>query len=247
MMDFHCHLDLYPNALSLLPSVSKQNQFTLSVTTSPRAWVATSMRFSKHSNVVVGLGLHPELAADRKDELVTMFQQMRSVRYIGEVGIDGSIRSKSTVDVQTEIFKEIIDQCGMSGPHIVSIHSRSAATSVLNILETRSSDVHPILHWFSGSLRELERAITQNCWFSVNPKMLDSTHGRDIASHVPIDHILPETDGPFTNSNGQPYMPWDAMQIVKTLSILNNQPQALVEQIILSNGHRILETVDTKI
>ena len=54
MMDLHCHLDLFPNAISLLPQVNKRNVFTLAVTTSPRAWQASSRVMAKYTNIAVG-------------------------------------------------------------------------------------------------------------------------------------------------------------------------------------------------
>lgn len=65
MIDFHCHLDLYPDALKLLPIVSARNLFTLVVTTSPKAWLATSNVFAGYENIKVALGLHPEIAEQK--------------------------------------------------------------------------------------------------------------------------------------------------------------------------------------
>lgn len=61
-MDLHCHLDLYPNPLELAHKVNEQCGFTLLVTTSPKAWVATSKRMKVFSNIQTALGLHPEIA-----------------------------------------------------------------------------------------------------------------------------------------------------------------------------------------
>ena len=61
MIDFHCHLDLYPDALKLLPETARRNEFTLVVTTSPRAWLATSRVFAGYDNIKVALGMHPEI------------------------------------------------------------------------------------------------------------------------------------------------------------------------------------------
>lgn len=92
MIDFHCHLDLYPNGLSLAREVNDRNEFTLAVTTSPRAYYATSRVFAGLNNINVGLGLHPEIAQSKAGELEALIGGIAGARFIGEVGIDGSVR-----------------------------------------------------------------------------------------------------------------------------------------------------------
>ncbi len=38
MIDFHCHLDLYPDHAGVIAECERQEIFTLAVTTTPRAW-----------------------------------------------------------------------------------------------------------------------------------------------------------------------------------------------------------------
>jgi TatD DNase family protein len=65
MIDFHTHLDLYPNALEIFPRVNSENCFTLAVTTSPHAWLASKKIFSGYDNIKVALGLHPEIVTEK--------------------------------------------------------------------------------------------------------------------------------------------------------------------------------------
>ena len=92
MIDFHSHLDLYPNALSLLPRVARQNVFTLVVSTSPRAWLATSKVFAGYPNIKVALGLHPEIAVSKASEQDLLVSLVGQAEFIGEIGLDGSPR-----------------------------------------------------------------------------------------------------------------------------------------------------------
>jgi TatD DNase family protein len=62
----------------------------------------------------------------------------------------------------------------------MSIHSRRAAGAVLDRLEGHTGAGSPVLHWFSGTKRELERAMKLGCWFSVGPVMLQTEKGRDL-------------------------------------------------------------------
>ena len=86
------------------------------------------------------------------------------------------------------------------------------------------------MHWFTGNIKELQRAISLGCLFSINPKMCYSKSGKDIIMQIPLNKILPETDAPFTEKNGKLYMPWDtdvvdflAMQYGKSIIEIKNQ------------------------
>ena len=83
----------------------------------------------------------------------------------------------------------------------MSIHRRYAARAVLDRIKFYPHAGTPVLHWFSGSDQELNRAIHCGCWFSVGPAMLTSQKGRKL--------VLTETDGPFTQSNGRRLFPWE--------------------------------------
>ena len=38
MIDFHCHLDLYPKPSTVIREIAKRGTFVLAVTTTPKAW-----------------------------------------------------------------------------------------------------------------------------------------------------------------------------------------------------------------
>jgi len=97
MIDLHTHLDLYPNALDILARVNKENHFTMAVTTSPRAWLATSQVFKGHENIKVALGLHPEVADQKFGELdkaLTMYSAFEGFDESDLVGTLTSINSE---------------------------------------------------------------------------------------------------------------------------------------------------------
>src|SRR5438270_9304220 len=100
----------------------------------------------------------------------------------------------------------------------MSIHSRRASGAVLDFLEKYPEAGTPVLHWFSGSLRDLDRAIKLGCWFSVGPAMLSSDKGRTIAARMPCERVLTESDGPFAHLNETAIMPWQVMDAIRGLA-----------------------------
>jgi TatD DNase family protein len=212
-VDLHSHLDLYPDALGMLDEVNRRNAFTLVVTTSPRAWIGTTKMFRGYPNIHVALGLHPEIAERKAAEQSLLLSLVDKASYIGEIGLDGSPRFRNSLPLQESIFSSVVAQCQTSGEKVMSIHSRGAAGRVLDVLERYPGTSKPILHWFSGTTKELQRAIALGCWFSVGPAMLESAKGRNLLRLMPVDRVLPETDGPFAQINGSPLLPWDAVSI----------------------------------
>lgn len=220
MIDLHSHLDLYKNALNLLPEVAKRNIFTLVVTTSPRAWVATSRVFSGYENIQVALGLHPEIVTQKKKERELLIDSILKTKFLGEIGLDGSHRFRKSYELQESILNDVLNECELQGGRIMSIHSRGAASRVLDFLEQYPKSGKAILHWFSGTISEVQRAILLGCWFSVGPAMLKGAKGLRILKELPIDKILPETDGPFVTQNNLPILPWQGIEILKEIKNL---------------------------
>ena len=229
MMDLHTHLDLYPDALRLAHKVNDTNSFTLCVTTSPRAWEATSRVFSQFSNIEVALGLHPEIVSRKYVELNLLLRYISLVDYVGEIGLDGSPQNSSSRIMQKHIFENVLSETSRVGGRVLSIHSRRAVSEVLTILRAYPKAGIPILHWFSGSMSELNDAVNLGCYFSVNALMATSEKGAKLISLMPHDRVLPESDGPFALQNGEPLSAMSSNDVVLELSRIWNMPQAEVQ------------------
>lgn len=216
-MDLHCHLDLYPNPLELAHKVNERCEFTLLVTTSPKAWIETSKRMKVFGNIQTALGLHPEIANLKYDELSLFIDNIKKTRFIGEIGLDGSEKYKEIFGIQGEIFEKVIAECNSQGNKIISIHSRGAVKEVLNVLLRYPNCGKPILHWYSGSLKDLKVAIKLGCRFSIGLQMIKSKKGKEIIRNIPKELVLLETDGPFTSLNNDFLYPWDTEKVIPYL------------------------------
>lgn len=235
MIDFHCHLDLYPDPHRVARECVARDIYVLSVTTTPSAWSGTAMLEHGAPRIRTGLGLHPQLAHERKGELAQFERLLPETRYVGEIGLDGAPEFKPHWSDQMVVFTRILDACAKAGGRILSIHSRRAATPVLNILKANSGAGVPILHWFSGSQRELVQARELGCWFSVGPAMLTSEKGRSLTGKMPRDLILTESDGPFAQVEGRAALPWDSERAVMGLAALWREPVQSVQEQLFAN------------
>lgn len=245
MIDFHCHLDLYPNPHSVAAECRRRGLYVLSVTTTPSAWNGTKALSNGNDRIRTAIGLHPQIAHERRTELPLFDAIVTETRYVGEVGLDGLPELRPHWDAQVTVFEHILEACRRAGGRIISIHSRRAAKAVLDRLEKLPGAGTPILHWFSGSIRELERAIALGCWFSVGPAMLASEKGRALAARMPRDRVLTESDGPFAQIRGGPVMPWHAAEATAGLADLWSVSTAEGTQITVTNLRALTRETST--
>lgn len=220
MIDFHAHLDLYPDPAGAVELCRQNGTYVLSVTTTPSAWLGTKRLAIAAPRIRTALGLHPQVAHQRKRELSLFDTLLSDSAYVGEIGLEGGKDWKPYFSDQVAVFDHILKSCEQAGGRVMSIHSRQAATDVLNMLEAHPRSGTPILHWFTGTQKELARAIDLGCWFSVGPAMLKSANGRSLATLMPRDRVVTETDGPFGMLQRRPLFPADAALAIPTLAEL---------------------------
>lgn len=242
MMDMHCHIDLYENPIIVIDKARKQGMYVLSVTTTPSAWCGTSSLVDGVPRFNTALGLHPQLANEREIELPLFDKLIDKTRYIGEIGLDGSVMCRPFFDAQLRIFRHILSRCQQYSDKILTIHSRGAVKDVLDELENHRNSGTPILHWYLGTKKELIRAVELGCWFSVGPAMLKSKHGLKVIGWIPKDRLLLETDGPFTtNDDGTPLQPVDYTRVVRYLGELWECSDTSVRHQLLANLKSLVE------
>ncbi len=243
MMDLHCHIDLYPEPLSIIEKAKDAGLYVLSVTTTPKAWEKTHALTSHIPRFQTSLGLHPQLAHLREHELDLFDLLFNMTDYIGEIGLDGSQEYRQYLPNQFRVFRHILKKCQDNPNKILTVHSRGASNEVLSELEKFGNVGNVILHWYSGTKRDLERALNLNCWFSVGPAMINSSKGKKIISWIPHDKILLETDGPFATNNGKALVPTDVYLLIEYLSSIWNKTEQEVLCVLKTNLFALTEII----
>ncbi|WP_045861852.1 Qat anti-phage system TatD family nuclease QatD [Teredinibacter purpureus] len=234
MVDMHCHLDLYEDPFAIAKETVARGVGILSVTTTPKAWAGTKkLEQGLENSIYTALGLHPQLAAQRFDELGLFDAILPTTPFVGEIGLDGGKGFKNSMDIQLKVFRHILSNVHSSGGRVMSIHSRYATEQVLD--ELKGIDGAPILHWFTGSKRQLRRAIDLGCWFSVGPNMISSKGGAELVRYIPLNRILLETDGPFCKIDGEILMPWDCKKTIDGMIDLLGKSKPDISQLVSDN------------
>ncbi len=241
MMDLHCHVDLYPDHEQVLNDIQQSGYYVLSVTTVPSAFEGTVNLTKGINKCKTALGLHPQLAHLRKNELTLFDQLVGRTRYIGEIGLDGSKGFKDHFDDQLEVFTHILKKCEMFEDKILTIHSLNATGEVLKQLGLHPKAGTSILHWFLGTKKQVLEAVELGCYFSIGPSMINSSRAKKVISWLPQDKVLLETDGPFARFNGNVLFPSNVNLVIDYLAIEWEVNEALVIE-TLSNNLKCLVT-----
>jgi len=240
LIDLHCHLDLYPDPVTVARRAADAGVYVLSVTTTPSAYAGTRALAPVGSRIRTALGLHPEIAASRRHELALFKQLLPQVQYVGEVGLDGSPPHRHTLETQAEVLREILDACAAHGGRTISLHSRGAVEMLLDLLEFEPRAGRFVLHWFSAKPSVVTRAAALGCWFSVGPSMLETKTGRTAVEAMPPERLLPETDGPFGMMDGVALPPGGDGRIYRQLASMWGKTPAEVDGILTSNFRRLV-------
>ncbi|MFC5374401.1 Qat anti-phage system TatD family nuclease QatD [Brevundimonas faecalis] len=237
LIDFHCHLDLYPDHVQAIADCERERVFTLAVTTTPKAWARNHELTKDTKYVRAALGLHPQLVGQRAQEIGLWEELLPQTRYVGEVGLDAGPRFYRSFEAQKAVFERVLTACARAGDKVLTIHSIRAAKTVLDMLEQHlpARRGTAVMHWFTGSQSEARRAVDLGCYFSVNHEMLASAKHAELVRTLPLDRLLTETDGPFTRSGDRPARPSDVNAAVVQLAQLLGRPQDAVAELLLNN------------
>jgi TatD DNase family protein len=242
LVDFHCHLDLFPDLASAVSETERDRVYTITVTTTPKAWPRNHELTRTTKYVRAALGLHPQLVLERSKEISLWEQYLPQTRYVGEVGLDAGPRFFRSLELQKGIFEHILQRCATAGGKILTVHSVRAATLVLDLIERYLPPEKGciVLHWFTGSKSEARRAIDLGCYFSVNAQMLRTDRGRELMAILPSARILTETDAPFTQVSDRPTRPSDVSLVIEAIANLRRMTPAEVAAMICANLRKAL-------
>ncbi len=165
--------------------------------------VETTLRsfnlFNANRNLVKQfVGIHPEFSSredlDKFDEIFK--SNLQSIDGVGEIGLDG------TYDIplkrQELVFSTMLQLAELTGKP-VSIHSRKMVDPILEMLPSyRLRGI--LLHWFSGSKKQLSKSMDMGIYVSYGPVLVYSEDKKVLLRNTNRDRILVETDGPVRYS-----------------------------------------------
>jgi TatD DNase family protein len=207
LIDTHCHLDFADfdeerdDLIARAGAAGVMQMVTIS--TRVRKLDGLLAITEAYPNVFCSVGTHPNNAGEeldiQTDDLVRLAEQHSKIVAIGEAGLDYFYDTQTPQDQKTGLLRHIA-AARQTGLPLV-IHSRSADDDMIEILRAESGKgAFPfILHCFSSGAELARVGVELGGYVSFSgiltfPK---SEELRAIASSVPMDRLLVETDAPY--------------------------------------------------
>jgi len=143
------------------------------------------------------IGIHPLNANDDMsifEEMVA--QNLNKISGIGEIGLDPTYyeQEKNTKEMQERVFYKMLD-IAEEYDKPVSVHSRNSLDEILNILPSYNLK-SVCLHWFDGTLHQLEKSLNMGLYISYGPSLVYSRRKQNLLKLTNERKLLIETDGP---------------------------------------------------
>lgn len=240
MIDTHCHLDQYREPLLIAQRADQLGVLTIGVTHLPSAFEIEFPITRRLRKIRIALGLHPLLVEQHDGQRAAFRKFASQTAFIGEVGLDYSKESRSTQKKQLDSFRFVLETlASLNTKKFITVHSRQAESDVLSCLQDYEIS-GAIMHWYTGPLGLLEKALIKGHFFSVNPAMVASKKGRNIISRIPKERMLTETDGPYTSIDNRQVEPHDVNAVLRYLQELWKMPINEVAKIIDNNFMKII-------
>lgn len=206
LIDSHCHLDFadFDGELEAVLDRARARNVGgfVTINTRVRQFDAIRAIAEQHADVCCSVGTHPHNAAEEDDlpiEEILERAKHPKVVAIGEAGLDYHY-DRSPRDAQERGFRKHIDAARRTGLPLV-IHSRDAEDDTAAILEEEMGKgrFSAVLHCFSSAPRLAHAGIAMGLYVSFSGILTfkRSEELRALASELPADRILVETDAPY--------------------------------------------------
>ncbi len=209
-VDSHAHLDvpaLYSDlegVLSRARQAGVESILTICCLEENRDSVETTLKLlDRYDFLWAAFGVHPHDARFFSDgiaaELAHLLRHPQALA-LGEIGLDYHYLN-SDIDAQREAFLAQIDLAQAAGKPIV-IHSRKAEEDICSILEEkypRGEGLNGVVHCFTSDEPTAQRCLNRGFFIGLGGILTfrKSDSLRAVASRLPVDRILIETDSPY--------------------------------------------------
>ena len=235
IIDSHAHLD-YPQFEGKIDEVLSRAKalgvtevisigVKLSAADGPRRLAET------YDNVWFSAGIHPHEASSERDacnlQSILLAADHPKCVAIGEAGLD-YFYDNAPRKIQAESFRIQIEAARQTGKPII-VHARDADADMAEILETEMSKgaFTGVLHCFSSGVELARRAVDIGFYISFSGILTfgKAQELRQIASELPAERLLVETDSPYlapTPFRGKTNEPGYTRHVLERLAEVRN-------------------------
>ena len=195
--------------------------------------------------IYAAVGSHPDAADEVDDSVLEEYRLLcrgnPKIRAIGEIGLDYHYEDIPR-DIQQRAFRlqmELARELGLP----VIVHEREAHEDGLRIVE-EFPEVTGVFHCYSGSL-EMAKWLVNRGWYIGFTGVLTFKNARkavEVASGIPLDRIVLETDCPYMAPEpfrGKRNDPGKLYRMAERLAELRGLSVEQVHSLTMENGKRL--------
>ena len=203
-VDSHCHLD-FPELTERLPEVlanmaAARVEHALCISVTLEDWPRVVGLAQANQQLSASVGVHPDSADVQEPTVSQLVELSRADRIvaIGETGLD-YFRSAGDMTWQQERFRTHIRAARESGKPLV-IHTRAASEDTLRIMrEEKAGEAGGVMHCFTENWDVAQAALDLGFHISISGIVTfkNAAVVRDVATRVPQERLLIETDSPY--------------------------------------------------
>ncbi len=239
LIDAHCHLNDEQFAEDLAQVITRAHDAgvtrLINAGTNVELSRAAIELAERYKSVYAVVGIHPEHADIFDDEKLQAIRELaihRKVVGIGEIGLDFYWKENPPREIQERALIAQLELAAELNKPVV-IHDRDAHDALIAILRQRNGKPRGILHCFSGDLAMAREAIELGYFisFAGNLTFKNATRLQAIATELPLDRIVIETDAPYLSPlRGKRNESANVVRVAQKIAELKNIDYAVVEQ-----------------
>jgi TatD DNase family protein len=204
LVDSHCHIDfpeLGGDIAGVLRRMSEaQVKYALCVSVNLSDFPRVLALANQYEQIFASVGVHPDTGDGVEPSVTDLVRHgsARRVVAVGETGLD-YFRASGDLEWQRERFRIHIRAAREIDKPLI-IHCREASEDLLRILrEEKAREVGGVMHCFTESWDVAAAAMEMNfaISFSGIVTFKSAADLRAVASRVPAEQLLVETDSPY--------------------------------------------------
>ena len=249
LFDTHAHMDdqaFREDRKALLDSYPQQG---IGLIMNPGCSLASSRNVDKltreYDFLYGAVGSHPDVADEVNEAVLEEYRmlckQNSKIRAIGEIGLDYHYEDIPR-DIQKKAFRMQMELARELNLPVI-VHERDAHEDGMKIVE-EFPDVTGVFHCYSGSY-EMAKWLIARGWYIGFTGVLTFKNARkaiEVASQIPLDRIVLETDCPYMAPEpfrGKRNDPGKIYRMAEKLAELRGLSVEEIQAITLENGKRL--------
>ena len=180
----------------------------------------------KNHDKLIGIG---ECGLDYTPKILN---QLKEIKNIND---DEKIKEEQKIVLKKQIEKAI--QYNLP----LNVHSRSAGHYTIDFLSENGAK-NVLFHAFDGNKKYAIKACknNENYFFSIPPSINRSPQKQSLVQHLPLNHILLETDSPALSPiKGERNIPKNILYSIKHIASITKMTENQIRQITTNNALRL--------